>query len=715
MNDAPFFAHRSTRNQLILNNSLLQRIKKQMNLSDNADESASAITASRQETSVSVDDNLQQSNKNVKGKNDTSKSLSMPGDTSNTETTTGEPDFSEKENSDDYATYLENTVYEESELPDALKDSILAELNELEDGEERKDVKEYYPRISPWVKQADIDVKSELNYVAEQIVKEWKRENKVTGGRVLDEKSLNDAPFFAHRSIKKREIEALVDSGINRVIYAKKAVHKNKSFDKKLKNQSKMGTPATTSVAGVRNNAVIAPSTDSDNTNIYSVNTNVNKKSGADYSLDLSTDTENAETTTREPDFSEKENSDDYATYLENTVYEESELPDALKDSILAELNELEDGEERKDVKEYYPRISPWVKQADIDVKSELNYVAEQIVKEWKRENKVTGGRVLDEKSVQKKVNELIQLSIGQFKLSNNSPKVDKAELKACSEVAMNALQNAWYEMNKQNPDRDVVSEILLETAEYLIPADSIYNYGETGKERNDTIRQFFKSINRKNPLIVSRWVWEDKRKKRSFNYTDEKKGWGGPDFNSSLSHPPGNRWETMRLLQHDASGLFSVRYAQTGEKPNWSVTLEDLYNELGYDAWNGATAEEYWDIRSEEDAIEFLVDLADSVLKQDTNFYEKLTEEEVNGERKELCCDLLTILNTDAESWNSIADSWKAKYDNLANRLQAERKAKSEAVKAERAKAKLNDAPFLPIVQRTARRRFLNVCLNMF
>ena len=119
------------------------------------------------------------------------------------------------------------------------------------------------------------------------------------------------------------------------------------------------------------------------------------------------------------------------------------------------------------------------------------------------------------------------------------------------------------------------------------------------------------------------------------------------------------------------------------------------MYNELGYDAWNGATAEEYWDIRSEEDAIEFLVDLADSVLKQDTNFYEKLTEEEVNGERKELCCDLLTILNTDAESWNSIADSWKAKYDNLANRLQAERKAKSEAVKAERAKAKLNDAPF--------------------
>lgn len=423
----------------------------------------------------------------------------------------------------------------------------------------------------------------------------------------------------------------------------------------------------------------------------------LNVQTKVSKSLSMPGDEKNTAWAPDEADYSEKENSAEYEAYLENAAYEESVLPEALVDSILTEIrmqeDEQDDEEQHDDVKEYYPRISPWVEQKDIDIKAELSYAAEQIAKGWKKEERVTGGRVLDEKSVRKKVNDLINLSIGQFKLSDGKPEVDKAELKACSEVTMNALKNAWYEMHKPNPDMDVVSEILLETAEYLIPADTEYNLGEMDKERNDIIRDYFKSINWKHPLIASRWIWEDKRKKRSINYTRDKKGWGTTDYSIRLSHPPGNRWETMRLLQHDTSGMFAVRYAEIYEEPNWETVLTDLYQELGYDEWKNATAQEYWDIRSEEDAIEFLVDMADNVFHKDTNTYERLNEDMLRGEREELCRDMLTILNADAESWNSIADTWKAKYDNLANRLKAEvkaaRKEKTEAVQAERAKAK--------------------------
>ena len=102
---------------------------------------------------------------------------------------------------------------------------------------------------------------------------------------ILDPSLANDGP-------RKQKIEELVNSGVTRILYAKKSVYANKSFDKKLKNQIKKSTKTTTAVAvdsASSNNGsgTISSSSGSVNTTLSSNNTNVNKKTDADYSLDV--------------------------------------------------------------------------------------------------------------------------------------------------------------------------------------------------------------------------------------------------------------------------------------------------------------------------------------------------------------------------------------------------------------------------------------------
>ncbi len=114
-------------------------------------------------------------------------------------------------------------------------------------------------------------------------------------------------------------------------MFNKKAVYENKRFDKKLKNQTKKGSPSvgnTTRVSptSIRNNALITSSAGFSVSSLPSQTTSVKNKNDTSKPLSMPGDTSNTETTTVEPDFSEKENSEDYAVYLEKTVYEESEL-----------------------------------------------------------------------------------------------------------------------------------------------------------------------------------------------------------------------------------------------------------------------------------------------------------------------------------------------------------------------------------------------------
>ena len=134
-------------------------------------------------------------------------------------------------------------------------------------------------------------------------------------------------PSLANDGDRKHELESLAEVGISRVIYAKKAVYENKSFDKKLKNQMKKGSPSVENTTGasptsIRNDALITSSPDSDVGILQSKTTSVNKKNGIDHSLDLSTDTENAEVKT------EFEGMEDRGW----------DLPEALENQLIADL-----------------------------------------------------------------------------------------------------------------------------------------------------------------------------------------------------------------------------------------------------------------------------------------------------------------------------------------------------------------------------------------
>ena len=142
-------------------------------------------------------------------------------------------------------------------------------------------------------------------------------------------------------------------------------------------------------------------------------------------------------------------------------LYKDNYLPEDTMSDV-ADYN-IERGTRPAGMEEYYPRVSPWVEQSNLDIKNELKDAAAGIVEKWKKDAKLTGGRVLDTKKIKPLVNELVDHCVKLPEYYTAS------ERRACRKIAMDALQNVWYEIqNHENPDLDVIYEILYDAADYI-------------------------------------------------------------------------------------------------------------------------------------------------------------------------------------------------------------------------------------------------------
>ena len=648
-------------------------------------------------------------------------------------------------------------------------------------------------------------------------------------------------------------------------------LYENKSFDKKLKNQMKKGSPSVENTTGasptsIRNDALITSSPDSDVGILQSKTTSVNKKNGIDHSLDLSTDTENAEVKTEfegmedrgwdlpealenqliadlESSFVEEDSDGDIYVdgeakkYAEVSLYaktktkggkvkeksiletEGRELRDVIRDAFVrgtgnseqtAYLDEdsapedfgdgtitanmtfygswdnvkreigkgtvyfrdkntwvnialpvsamemengrtelfaglrnddpdygnfadhsleqylgypsfvradenfrlykdnylpedtmsdvadynIERGTRPAGMEEYYPRVSPWVEQSNLDIKNELKDAAAGIVEKWKKDAKLTGGRVLDTKKIKPLVNELVDHCVKLPEYYTAS------ERRACRKIAMDALQNVWYEIqNHENPDLDVIYEILYDAADYIIVNSPVFLVEGDLTESDREAYRFFKQHNRSNPLIIQRsvldpasnkWIHEPTVAAGPYSWY-QAAARNGSMIADSI-HP------TMKELRQATKGMFSVRYARYGEKSNWESELSDYFAMRGFPELAEAASSgrgvvyEGEQINSAGQAVDMLIREARTLftsaskgrntigLELDAD-YQDDPQQAREWFKKKFAEDALSLLDKDVK-WESVADKWKDKYDTMKNQLKAEHKAEVERVK---------------------------------
>lgn len=346
---------------------------------------------------------------------------------------------------------------------------------------------------------------------------------------------------------------------------------------------------------------------------------------------------------------------DDYIkgfTNIENS--EDSELVNEL-------INWNEETKDHKDFKKQsFPRFNPMIKQDNIDTRAEIRETIDSVIEPLKADKKLTHGQVLNAKSVKNKVGDLLHKVVG------DDTTMSKKTRRETRNFAVDALTTAYYELQKEHPNMDVVYDVLEKASEEIVDVID-YNY------ENDEMREFLsiKRALRKNPIYIERSKWGDYRKvnnetvsemNRHFQYVTVRHG--------SASHTG-----SLASAVADSNRKKSNVDTYLNENPDISTALfgtEDTKMGLG------SALQEDLSLHNEED----LPYILEERMQSWANSLNGLSEYDCNQMKKALVNDLSEILIQDAESYKTYADKQKEKYDTMKNRLEGERDALAAKLK---------------------------------
>lgn len=346
---------------------------------------------------------------------------------------------------------------------------------------------------------------------------------------------------------------------------------------------------------------------------------------------------------------------DDYIkgfTNIENS--EDSELVNEL-------INWNEETKDHKDFKKQsFPRFNPMVKQDNIDTRAEIRETIDSVIEPLKADKKLTHGQVLNAKSVKNKVGDLLHKVVG------DDTTMSKKTMRETRTFAVDALTTAYYELQKEHPNMDVVYDVLEKASEEIVDVID-YNY------ENDEMREFLniKRALRKNPIYIERSKWGDYRTvnnvtvskmNRQFQYV-------------TVRHGSASYAGSFASAIADSNRKKSNVDTYLNENPDISTALfgtEDTKMGLG------SALQEEGELHNEEG----LPYILEERMQHWANSLEGLSEYDCNQMKKALVNDLSEILVQDAESYKTYADKQKEKYDTMKNRLKGERDALAAKLK---------------------------------
>lgn len=346
---------------------------------------------------------------------------------------------------------------------------------------------------------------------------------------------------------------------------------------------------------------------------------------------------------------------DDYLkgfTNIENS--EDSELVNEL-------INWNEETKDHKDFKKQsFPRFNPMIKQDNIDTRAEIRETIDSVIEPLKADKKLTHGQVLNAKSVKNKVGDLLHKVVG------DDTTMSKKTMRETRNFAVDALTTAYYELQKEHPNMDVVYDVLEKASEEIVDVID-YNY------ENDEMREFLniKRALRKNPIYIERSKWGDYRKvnnetvtamNRHFQYV-------------TVRHGSASYTGSFASAVADSNRKKSNVDTYLNENPDISTALfgtEDTKMGLG------SALQEDGELHNEEG----LPYILEERMQSWANSLDGLSEYDCNQMKKALVNDLSEILIQDAESYKTYADKQKEKYDTMKNRLKGERDALAAKLK---------------------------------
>lgn len=351
---------------------------------------------------------------------------------------------------------------------------------------------------------------------------------------------------------------------------------------------------------------------------------------------------------------------DDYIkgfTNIENS--EDSELVNEL-------INWNEETKDHKDFKKQsFPRFNPMVKQDNIDTRAEIRETIDSVIEPLKADKKLTHGQVLNAKSVKNKVGDLLHKVVG------DDTTMSKKTMRETRNFAVDALTTAYYELQKEHPNMDVVYDVLEKASEEIVDVID-YNY------ENDEMREFLniKRALRKNPIYIERSKWGDYRTVNNVTVSEMNRHF---------------QYVTVRHGSASYTGSFASAVADSNrKKSNVDTYLNEnpdistaLFGTEDTKMGLGSALQEDGELHNEEG----LPYILEERMQSWANSLDGLSEYDCNQMKKALVNDLSEILIQDAESYKTYADKQKEKYDTMKNRLIGEYESKLAAKEKKRKK----------------------------
>ena len=346
---------------------------------------------------------------------------------------------------------------------------------------------------------------------------------------------------------------------------------------------------------------------------------------------------------------------DDYIkgfTNIENS--EDSELVNEL-------INWNEETKDHKDFKKQsFPRFNPMIKQDNIDTRAEIRETVDSVIEPLKADKKLTHGQVLNAKSVKNKVGDLLHKVVG------DDTTMSKKTMRETRSFAVDALTTAYYELQKEHPNMDVVYDVLEKASEEIVDVID-YNY------ENDEMREFLniKRALRKNPIYIERSKWGDYRTVNNVTVSEMNRQFQYV----TVRHGSASYTGSLASAMADSNRKKSNVDTYLNENPDIATALFGIEDtKMGL----GSALQENGELHNEEG----LPYILEERMQSWANSLNGLSEYDCNQMKKALVNDLSEILVQDAESYKTYADKQKEKYDTMKNRLKGERDALAAKLK---------------------------------
>lgn len=346
---------------------------------------------------------------------------------------------------------------------------------------------------------------------------------------------------------------------------------------------------------------------------------------------------------------------DDYIkgfTNIENS--EDSELVNEL-------INWNEETKDHKDFKKQsFPRFNPMVKQDNIDTRAEIRETIDSVIEPLKADKKLTHGQVLNAKSVKNKVGDLL------YKVVGEDTTMSKKTMRETRAFAVDALTTAYYELQKEHPNMDVVYDVLEKASEEIVDVID-YNY------ENDEMREFLntKRALRKNPIYIERSKWGDYRTVNNVTVSEMNRQFQYV----TVRHGSASYTGSLASAMADSNRKKSNVDTYLNENPDIATALFGIEDtKMGL----GSALQENGELHNEE----CLPYILEERMQNWANSLNGLSDYDCNQMKKALVNDLSEILVQDAESYKTYADKQKEKYDTMKNRLKGERDALAAKLK---------------------------------